>query len=61
MKAKVGMKFYDSQFCVHEVVKIDDANKGFWHVYTDGKRRIEGWMYNVAFERLLNLSAICVL
>jgi len=58
---KVGMKFYDSISGVHEVTKIDEKNNGFLHTYKAGKKIIEGFMYNIAFERLLNVGAICVL
>ena len=61
MKAEVGMKFYDSISGVHEVVGIDEKNKGFRHTYKAGKKIIEGFMYDVAFERLLNVNAIYVL
>ena len=59
MKAEVGMKFYDSISGVHEITKIE--NGGFLHTYKAGKKTIEGFMYDVAFERLLNANAICVL
>ena len=61
MKAEVGMKFYDAYSGVHEVVEICSKNKGFWHVYNDGKNQVRGFMYDVAFERLTKVNAICVL
>jgi len=61
MKAQVGMKFYDAYSGVHEVVEICSENKGFWHVYNDGKNQVRGFMYNVAFERLTKANAIYVL
>lgn len=61
MKAKVGMKFYDAYSGTHEVTRIDEKNKGFFHVYNDGKNRVESFMYNIAFERLLNANAIFVI
>ena len=61
MKAKVGMKFYDAYSGTHEVTRIDEKNKGFFHIYMIGKNKVESFMYDIAFERLLNANAIFVI
>ena len=61
MKAEVGMKFFDAYSGVHEVTRIDNRHYGFFHVYNDGKKQVEGFMYDIAFERLTKVNAIWVL
>ena len=61
MKAKVGMLFFNTFSGVHKVTRIDGEHKGFFHVYNDGKKRVKGFMYDIAFERLTKVNAICVL
>ena len=61
MKAEVGMKFYDAYSGTHEVTRIDNRNHGFFHIYNDGKKQVEGFMLDVAFERLTKIGAIWVL
>ena len=61
MKAEVGMKFCDAYSGVHEVVEIDSEYKGFWHVYNNGKKKVKGFMYDIAFERLTKLNAIIII
>ena len=61
MKAEVGTKFFDAYSGVHEVVEICSEYKGFFHVYNDGKKQVEGFMLDVAFERLTKIGAIWVL
>ena len=55
------MKFFDAYSGVHEVTKIDKRHYGFYHVYNDGKKQVEGFMLDVAFERLTKIGAIWVL
>ena len=55
------MKFFDAYSGVHEVTRIDKRHYGFFHVYNDGKKQVEGFMYDVAFERLTKANAIYVL
>ena len=61
MKAEVGMKFFDAYSGTHEVTRIDKRHYGFFHIYNDGKKQVEGFMYDVAFERLTKANAIYVL
>ena len=61
MKAKVGMLFFNAYSGVHKVTRIDSEHKGFFHVYNDGKKQVEGFMYDIAFERLTKANAIWVL
>ena len=55
------MKFYDAYSGTHEVTRIDEKNKGFFHIYMIGKNKVESFMYDIAFERLLNANAIFVI
>lgn len=61
MKAEVGMKFYDTYSGTHEVTRIDEKYHGFYHVYNDGKKQVEGFMLDIAFERLKKIGVIWVL
>ena len=61
MKAEVGMKFFDAYSGVHEVTRKDGKHYGFFHVYNDGEKQVEGFMLDVAFERLTKANAIYVL
>ena len=61
MKAEVGMKFFDAYSGTHEVTRIDKRHYGFFHIYNDGKKQVEGFMLDVAFERLTKIGAIWVL
>lgn len=55
------MKFFDAYSGVHEVTRIDERYHGFFHIYNDGKKQVEGFMYDIAFERLTKANAIWVL
>ena len=61
MKAKVGMLFFDTFSGVHKITRIDSEHKGFFHVYNDGKKQVESFMYDIAFGRLTKIGAIWVL
>ena len=61
MKAEVGMKFFDAYSGTHEVTRIDERHYGFFHVYNDGEKQVEGFMLDVAFERLAKIGTIWVL
>ena len=55
------MLFFDAFSGVHKVTKIDSEHKGFFHIYNDDKKQVEGFMYDIAFERLTKANAIWVL
>lgn len=61
IQPKVGMKFYDVYGGIHIIHKIDEMHKGFTHTYKDGKKTILGFMYNMAFQRLLDAHAISII
>lgn len=61
IQPKVGMKFYDVYSGTHTIHKIDEMHKGFTHTYKIGKKTTLGFMYNMAFQRLLDAHAISII
>jgi len=58
----VGLRFYDATSGVHVITSIDARYHVFMHTYTNDKgKKVEGFMYDVAFVRLLNADAITII
>ena len=56
---KIGMRFIDSNFLLHIITSVTTAcGGGFTHIYEDGGKLVDGWMYQKTFDKLLKIGNI---